>query len=342
MSASQDQSEGFPPYNQRPSQGYTREETLWVARTMMEGYHRALTRLFAVTLAYRVPLKVAGQFPPMTVSEVLDTCNKSVALYFVPRRRPTIRLIVLHNYIYRRWFRPYQSEIELGRFICRTITPTNLPEVSATESMTGDLISLNGAICAEIKARHRTYDDLVAAGQEIPGWKATEVNNHRLYILQPLFQALFIVVCDEVYVYEDSTTVGRFPVLLVRTGIEDGLSAPITFESITGTEDKATYVKTTLETAIDFIMSLEAREVAAFGLNPSAEAAWESSPKHCCLDFREDLGDEPVIGPSSRFVDCNKYPRWGGSGKEEDEVVGMNEQRELRRQAREKIEKGLE
>lgn len=70
---------------------------------------------------------------------------------------------------------------------------------------------------------------------------------------------------------------GRLPVHIVRTRVEDGLSAPITFDSIpedqregvvceNGVEISA--IETTLETAVSFLMDLEQREIAAFGLQP--------------------------------------------------------------------------
>lgn len=56
-------------------------------------------------------------------------------------------------------------------------------------------------------------------------------------------------------------------------------------------------VKTTLETAVDFVMGLEAREAAAFGLQPDPVASWKP------------LGDDEMLltGPSSRFVDRTDF-----------------------------------
>ncbi|KAH7109941.1 hypothetical protein EDB81DRAFT_849259 [Dactylonectria macrodidyma] len=276
----------------------------------------------------------------MGVADVLDTCNKSVAVYVPFPLRPHCRAIhyVVDNYLYRRWFRPYQSEIELGRFLCKTITPTDLPdEPSPSEATVSSFISLNGAICAKVKAHQRAYDELVATGQEIPGWRSQAFSNHRSFILQPLFQALLIVVCVQSYTSEDSKTIGSIPALLVRTGVEEGLSAPITFEGIAGTEDSSSkfYIRTTLKTAVDLVMSLEAREAATFGLQPSPEVAFEEDKRASrggLVRYQEDLGDDPVLGPSSKFVDGSKYIGWGGFGRQFDKMQGLIEERELRRQ----------
>ncbi|KAK7425898.1 hypothetical protein QQZ08_007612 [Neonectria magnoliae] len=279
----------------------------------------------------------------MEASGERDACNKSVAIYIPLRTGCRAILTLIHNYLYRRWFRPYQSEIELGRFICKTITPPNLPdEPSPSEATINSFISLNKAICTHIKAKHVAYDKLVASGQKIPGWSLRD--NHRLYMLQPLFQALLIIVCVQSYTYrEDSTSMGQFPVLLVRTGVEEGLSAPITFEGMAGAgddSDSAYYINTTLETAVDFVMSLEAREAAALGLQPDPKAAWESSHRHWMGLYDEYLGDEPVTGPSSKFVDVKKYTAWGGRGKCQDRCSSITEERELRWQEKEWRERG--
>lgn len=337
----QSQSDELPlPPSWWPPTGYTREEALWKYRTDMEGAHRVQVRVRAIINSYRAPLGTPGPIPDMEVSDVLDCCNKSVAVYvpLLTGEYPNERALhpLVHNYLYHRWFRPYQSEIELQRFICKTITPTNLPhEPSPSEATINNFASLNGATCAHVKERHGIYDELVSAGQRIHELRF--YGDHRLYMLQPLFQALLIIVCVRSYTFrEDSTNIGQFPVLLVRTGVEQGLSAPITFQGLAGAggnSDSAYYIKTALETAVDFVMALEAREAAVFGLQPDPKAAFESWKESliCGMGlYEEDLGDEPVIGPSSKFVDVNKYSTWGGHGRCQDRAAKKYEESLLR------------
>lgn len=128
-----------------------------------------------------------------------------------------------------------------------------------------------------------------------------------------------VVVCCANYDGEDSTTVGRFPVYLVRTGVEEGLSAPISFDA-----ELAAYrmksisdnvVETTLEAAVDFIMALEAREVAVFSI-----------PTEPGL-HRE--GHELTRLPSTQFVSDEKVAEWGwcGKGRKATEVMAANWER---------------
>ncbi|KAL8365456.1 hypothetical protein RB595_004322 [Gaeumannomyces hyphopodioides] len=64
-----------------------------------------------------------------------DCCNKSTAVYIlrqpatvtldsgVAEARLRVLLIVVHAYLYKRWFEPYKSEVEWGRFLAKTIVP---------------------------------------------------------------------------------------------------------------------------------------------------------------------------------------------------------------------------
>jgi hypothetical protein len=158
-----------------------------------------------------------------------------------------------------------------------------------------------------------------------------------LHILQPLFKALLLVISAQDYELEDSKTVGKLSVLLVRTGIEVGLSAPITFEPIADkmrieSHDGET-IRTTLETAIDFVIELEAREVAAFGFRPSPITTWPSWEPP---EDSEGIGaDKPITGPSSQFVDTKKYKQWSGDGAHYDSVIAQaHEEREFRHNAK--------
>ncbi|KAK0614117.1 hypothetical protein B0T14DRAFT_570091 [Immersiella caudata] len=96
----------------------------------------------------------------------------------------------------------------------------------------------------------------------------------RFFVLQPLFRAIVIIILSESFNVQ-MMDIGQLRVLLIRTGVEEGLSAPISFEPIAhqiyalphGSHGEIA-VETLLDTAVDFILNLEEREVAAFGLQP--------------------------------------------------------------------------
>ncbi|KAK3933937.1 hypothetical protein QBC46DRAFT_300566 [Diplogelasinospora grovesii] len=272
----------------------------------------------------------------MKLEDFEDTCNKSVPVYILMNEQWLLVNTVLYNYIYRRWFRPYRSEIERSRFICKFIAPIDLPDRSTppSTSVIDTLTSLNHTICTHVQDLHQAYSERAVeyANDQNSKWAPYEhfIWSHEFHVLQPLFRALLIVVCCDDYNNEDSKTVGRLPVYLVRTGIEDGLSPPITFESIADKiesrlGDSERVVKTTLETAIDFTMGLEAREAAVFGLQPD--------PTVLSQALADGVGNELLRMPSSQFVSDEKALEWGWSGEGEayeSKIMPHYEQREFR------------
>ncbi|KAL6813166.1 hypothetical protein GGI42DRAFT_165563 [Trichoderma sp. SZMC 28013] len=310
--------------DRQPLTGTTRDELLWFLRTEYEGQHRANIPYSATTYAYRPSVRdvaAAHGFPDIPIYHWIDACNKSVPVYVIPGRRWLLLRVVLHNYIYRRWFRPYRSEIDHGRFICKFIYPHHLPDEPTTSMLTiRAIISLNQAICNKFEAQRSSYAEERCSDTR---WVESDYIEGSLdhHILHPLFQALLIVVSGEKYNKETSETVGNLPVYLVRTGVEEGLSAPISFESISfkiiSHLKPGSVVQVTAETAIDFVKGLEAREAAAFGLRPDPVADWEPQA-HMIEDWKLTGETEPLVGPNSRWVNTEKHPDWTGSGERND------------------------
>ncbi|KAF4509614.1 hypothetical protein G6O67_003766 [Ophiocordyceps sinensis] len=309
----------------------THEEAGWASRTDLEGGHRQKIYYAAVKNTY-VPSMSADPRPrPMIAeSDFLDTCNKSVPIFILhgdPYQRMALFTTILHIYIYRRWFRPYRSDIEGDRFICKFIIPRDLPDNSPTSQSNIDaLLYLHGDLCTQVESCHSIYDQQLARTDDDISFqerlRLLTIRNHKFYVLQPLFRALLVVFSPADWSNEDSSAIGKVPVTIVRTGIEDGLSEPLTFEPIA---DKITSylshgaVRCSLETAIDFVMLLEAREAAAFGLNPDPAAVWKMM-----FDgriYKTLRPTEPTIGPSSRFVDTSQITKWSGPGENWDSVL---------------------
>lgn len=83
-------------------------------------------------------------------------------------------------------------------------------------------------------------------------------------------------------------------------------------------------LKITLEAAVACLLDLEQREISAFGLRPDPvestkglESGYIKSREKVLdlakrLGWNEDMGS--LEGPSSRWVDTEKYPTWSGEG----------------------------
>lgn len=168
------------------------------------------------------------------------------------------------------------------------------------------IMALHKAICTDIHEQRRAYTAAMTSGAD----GLHVLKDHQIYILQPLFEALVIVIHPGGWNGEDSSLIGRLPVTIARTGVESGLSSPITFESIVDKIDEYIgefTIKTTLETAVDFVMELEARETRAFGLQPDPIASWD--PDVCFYQWRDIMPYDQLMGPSTRFMDFEKSPQ---------------------------------
>ncbi|KAK3353817.1 hypothetical protein B0T25DRAFT_581508 [Lasiosphaeria hispida] len=236
----------------------------------------------------------------MEPEDFKDICNKSVPVYVLPTIHcETVRLVavVLHNYIYRRWFRPYRSELSHFRFICKS------------------LASLNQHICDKVQDLRQEYTERAADYQK----------NGRSSIWEPTSTTSWTTIVM-------SSSISSEPCSSLC--IEDGLSAPITFAPIADKienhlGDSGNAVKTTLATAIDFVMGLEAREAAAFGLRPDPAVLARADPQI----FRFGKHEIPHI-PSTQFVSDKNARKWGrceGDSKDYDtRIMPHYEQQEFR------------
>ncbi|KAK4462339.1 hypothetical protein QBC42DRAFT_327019 [Cladorrhinum samala] len=332
------------PFHGKPFSELSLEEKLWLHRDNVESQHRMTIYRQAVDHTYRpsvgeITTGESGGLPPISADEFRDTCNKSVPLYILPLGRPRLPLLqVLHNYIYRAWFRPWRSEVEHERFICKFIYPGGVEyqQGNPSPSTIDALAALNSAVCAEVESRRRYYAEQIAAHSGLEDKHDVDshimrrplssniVENHKFHVLQPLFRALLIVVSPGLYDNQRSHTAGTLPVFLVRTGVEDGLSGPISFDTITADKGRiadfefpdswprsGNVIKTDLEAAIDFVKALEEREARAFGLRPDPVAAWEAQCRQASGPPRVCRG-EPIPGPSSCFIERPNFPVWEG------------------------------
>jgi len=323
-----------PPYgDKKPLDKFTVDEMLWLYRTGQERDHREMIYRRNGDHMYQPSFDDRDDLQ-MNCDEFRDTCNKTVPIYAViqPPGRWRNLAHAVHNYLYRRWFRPYRSEIQHERFLCKMIAPGDLPGIDPgpcpSQTTLDALLSMNKALCANVDKLRTLYEekDKTHPKQPLrPGIDKEFLDDHEWYQIQHLFRALLIVINTDSHQGEDSSDVGTMKVCLVRTGIEDNLSAPITFDSIAEKSTKlggsADAVMTTLETAADFVMALEARETAAFGLRPDPEgqAKVAAQARAAVRPWDESYhAMDPPATPSSQWLSDEKIEEWGWCGTSRD------------------------
>lgn len=269
----------------------------------------------------------------MTHQKANDCFNKAVPIYIFSAKRSfytSLLVKLLHSFLYAKWYRPYRNELEYRRFLAKTFLAQLLPSDLQPGPLVDFAISVNDAICTRAQAaqdavrrldQDKIYDreEQVDPNLPVQWWDCEGLHlpkiffhSQKEFLLQPLFQAVIISIRFETF--NKDTKLSQLPVLLIRTGIEEGLSASVSFDSIAhkiqslvNSPSGQTAVQVTLETAVEFVMNLESREVAAFGYQPSPAVSSQELDDAYIGDLdimhkAQEFGwsDEPPVETSSQ------------------------------------------
>ena len=170
--------------------------------------------------------------------------HKSVSVYFSEiENHERFRWVGngMELYLYRRWLRSDRldrpdrpdrigNSAGEGDFICKFIMPIGFrPSTPPSSADITSLLSLHETVFARAEAADMWNMLKKILGSGLPGPRRRSQPRMR-----PLFQALLIVASTGEYddKESDATAVGRWPVYLVRTGVENKLRGPISFDSI--------------------------------------------------------------------------------------------------------------
>ncbi|CAG7562540.1 unnamed protein product [Fusarium equiseti] len=176
---------------------------------------------------------------------------------------------------------------------------------------------MHAKICEQVRSYQQEVVTLPLGPYEnYPG----RFRDQRFRILQPLFKGLTIIVSEDDF-YPWTTDLGKLPVLLSLTGAEEGLSQALTFNSIRHQVTKfisETTVQVPFGVAMDFVEEQNKREVAAFGVQPDPVESTtvphylDSSGTYTVEEHLKVMGggDEPILGPSSAWVDTEVQIEW--------------------------------
>lgn len=232
----------------------------------------ALPRELKTSWHYPYNLTIEENMTPCTSSIVNQFCNKLSTLYFLPSRQIGKQCpYIIFGCLFKHWLQCYNNipDADFQSFIANPvrITPDGL-------SSPRKILQYHQLACNWISEAL----DLVAQGKTVfPGY---EVRPERRKAL-PLQRAIIMLIdeLDEVTEeYEDGISLEEYSrnqnVLLLRTGDESRLSAPISFEELRPlpipvgrddiTRDEIDAVRVCLADAVRFMTRLQAREDAAF------------------------------------------------------------------------------
>lgn len=273
----------------------------------------------------------------LRLDDANDACNRTAPIYMLrdaweedtPNRcwtHPDMAQLLISRvflYTYDRWFRPYRSEIDRQQFLTKTIVPREmaLPPQTCSLAMVDWVRRLHANFCTRAeytKSLHQSEEER-KSGQQF-------------YFMQPTFSAVAVALRTSQFTLEHQD-VATLRVMVISTGKEENLSAPVRLDSIPesqvldvvyGADGHIVAVETSLSAAITFLLALEKREAEAFGLKPDpvATTRFAAFSVDRIVKTAASLGWDsdvmgPLEGPSSSWVDTEKYPAWtGGSALE--------------------------
>ncbi|OTA95214.1 hypothetical protein M434DRAFT_380814 [Hypoxylon sp. CO27-5] len=271
--------------------------------------------------------------------------NTTIALYIFDKRQnfPYVPAMDIEAWLWRQWFKPYESNIALHYFSSIFAVEYNV-NLADRKFRPEKLAAFH---CNTYEQAQRVKDTVVPEGEKDASTPAvhgplrsqpwpvyqSDFDGHRRLAsstIQPLYRALFIALfCPQKNIHDlrMPEEIPEVEVQLVLTGITEGLSAPISLEELRDDaldgsyHPGATAIKTSLGAAVRFIMGLEQREIAASGgiLQPDvAKLHWwdwhrVEAKKLGWIEERDGNLDD--LSPRSfEWVDRNIFKKWVGAG----------------------------
>ncbi|KAK8085848.1 hypothetical protein PG997_007119 [Apiospora hydei] len=290
----------------------TQEELVVYMRGQAEAYHlgqlrRSNTRQFPGAML-TPPFPLNGAPTGMCRRNAESCCNKSVALYTIGHDPMPIL-----TYLYRKWLRPFKDPVEFGQFIAKIIE-IDLGQCRRTISRPKSVEKVRGVVQDILNIHRQVLHDI----EEV----CTADEDY--YDILPLFKSMIIVTKQlPTGVHED---LSQMQVYLILTGNVEGLSAPISFDSLYAKDQDLSIggacgpqpdmVLTTLEAAVEFVQEVERREQSVFGIWPDPDTV-PPDPVPAGMDLLRKAGwtGKDLLEPSHLWVDTAQWPFWFGGGK---------------------------
>ncbi|RGP58513.1 hypothetical protein FSPOR_11882 [Fusarium sporotrichioides] len=253
-----------------------RDEILHLLRGRMEREHRCLAFRWASGYGKSYTI-AAGKYKPVVMKHLYDSYklydmiphyNKSVMIYTLDPKWEagdidTGILKFLDIWLYRQWFKPYQSDIEFGRYVAKTTLlwwKKESPKPSHDEinhfhkSLCHDLTNgMFESMSPRVRNYLKTYYLNI---EKKTSKKRTLAAFNKSYIVQPTFQSFFIVMERTHGLIERpfrADDIGNIPVHLVCTRCNNQAYSRGASSDDLG---PCCTIQTTMEAAIRFIMDL--------------------------------------------------------------------------------------
>ncbi|TGO50769.1 hypothetical protein BCON_0176g00010 [Botryotinia convoluta] len=257
-------------------------------------------------------------YGPIQLDDIRDVSNKCTSIYFLKGRISGNKSAIpsVHRYISEQWFEGniHNKDITFQRFFAKIV-------LMSPSHKTKQCLELHNIFCSKFDGRSKNHilsqknrENLKVAQlrSHDPALEREDHNDSKVYRITSLFRSVIIIMRD----YKDGVPTAERKVLLVRTGIKNGLALSLNFEGVEQVEDDdpdfippSNSITTTLKEAVAFIMrvnkafenmfpSSNERNTGTF-ITDSGKSVSLTAAKEMRFKGRE------VVGPSTNWVNLN-------------------------------------
>lgn len=214
--------------------------------------------------------------PTPHCSKLYNFCNKLTMLYWAQSAQEYGHCpLLIFGCIYKEWFRHDSPNIEFGHFFANPIRVT-----STGPTTIFGILQAHRSLCDQVSVLLGKIERGEIGKPYMSVWP-----NTRNFKFLPICRAI-VVILDELSPEEDvggldariylDEEMPRQSIVLVLTGDDSGLSAPVTFDSLraqslplaradcTASDNDIDVIRVSLALAVRFVADLERREEAAF------------------------------------------------------------------------------
>ncbi|TEY38088.1 hypothetical protein BOTCAL_0501g00020 [Botryotinia calthae] len=264
------------------------------------------------------PHTFVSSYGPIQLGHIRDVSNKCTSIYFLKGRTPENKSAIpsVHRYISEQWFEGniHNKDITFQRFFAKTVLMSQSHGIEQCLQIHRGLCRKfdghlkNHIFCLKSKeslevAELRSYDPVLATEDDDPS---------KDYRITSLFRSVIIIMRD----WKVGVPTAEQKVLLVRTGIKNGLALSLSFEGVEQVKDDdpdfiptIDSIITTLKEAVAFIMRINKSFENMFPLSNERNTGTfiTNSGKSVSLAAAKEmeLKGREVVGPSTSWVNLN-------------------------------------
>ncbi|KAF7960369.1 hypothetical protein EAE96_000052 [Botrytis aclada] len=278
---------------------------------------------------FRYEIYVANVMRPHTfvtyyglrqLGDVRDVSNKCTSIYFFkskfPGKNSAHAIPSVHRYISEKWFEGniHNKDITFQRFFAKIVLLSPKHGIKKC-------LNLHEILCSKFDGRQKKaiFSEKNKDNVEIadlrsndPALETEDHNDSKNYRITSLFRSVIIIMRG----CKDDVPTAEQKVLLVRTGIKNGLALSLNFEGVEQVEDDdpnfippSNSITTTLKEAVAFIMRVNKAFEDMFS-SPNEQNTGTfitGSGKSVSLNAAKEMGlkGREVVGPSTNWVNPN-------------------------------------